>query len=284
MLELKDFKIIDNIYFPEGSVPTYKIATECWDERADVWVKTGYGSQKPGGLWKRFPHDLHFSTIVDLGCGYGRHIIYLAQKHQLTCDRYYGIDISETMLRRLLAYKQDSNFFDTAEMFIICMPLGKLPIPNESVDLVCASSVFLHLSKKDTELTLAEVYRILKPGGSFIFENNFFNRQSISYKLGNVLRSIFLRGFKPNYWGRYSLDEIRAMIEASRLPEKVSASSYNIVPSYYEAIPRPMRKIIPGGNLLNSYLMRSQSSEAKMQYFASAYSVYSSRFLIGKQD
>ncbi len=282
MLELKDFKIIDNIYFPQGAVPRYKRVRECWDERADVWVKTGYGSQKPGGLWKRFPHNLHFSTIVDLGCGYGRHMIYLAQEHQLTCDRYYGIDISEMMLRRMLACKQDSNFFGTAEMIVMCMPLGKLPIPDKSVDLVSASSVFLHLNKPDTELVLAEAYRILKPGGSFIFENNFFNRQNISYKLGNFLRSIVLPGFKPNYWGRYSVDEIRAMIEASGLPKKVSANSYNIVPSYYEAIPGPMRNIIPGGKLFNSYLMRSQSSEAKMQYFASAYSIYSSGLLTEK--
>lgn len=270
---LTDFQRIDGIYFPKTDKPEYAASKSLWEDAAEAWEKTGYGAHKPGGIWKKFPEKCHFSTIVDLGCGYGRHAIYLAEERGVTCDRYYGTDIAEVMLRRLLKCKAHFDFFASAEMNIICMPLKTLPIPDNTVDLVYSSSVFMHLNEEDIISILGEIYRVLKPAGSFIFNDSFHNKNCPSYQISNLFRKWTTPDFKTMYLRQYSVDEIETIMANSRIAEKTA--SYTISPSQYEAIPGKLQKFIPGGKLLNDRLLKQASSEAKYKTYASAYSVYS---------
>jgi ubiquinone/menaquinone biosynthesis C-methylase UbiE len=278
MVLLDAFEQIDGIYFPpETSLGirqrSYAESKALWEEAATGWEKTGYGSHKPGGIWSRFPEKRHFETIVDLGCGYGRHAMYLSADKGVTCDRYYGLDIAEGMLRRLLNCKAELNFFATAAHHIICMPLKQLPIADASADLVYSSSVFMHLQEADIQAVLAEIQRILKPGGSFIFNDSFHNQNCSSYKISNTWRKWFTPSFKTMYLRQYTLSEIEALIVNSRIPEKTA--SYTIAPCHYEALPQKLQRWLPGAKFVNDRLIKKADPETKRQVYASAYSVYS---------
>ena len=46
---------------------------------------------------------------------------------------------------------------------------------SDSVDLALTSAVFLHMGKGFVERAVAEIARVLKPGGQFVFDVSFPN-------------------------------------------------------------------------------------------------------------
>ena len=127
-------------------------------------------------LWERFPEGLHVGTLLDLGAGYGRIDLHLARAKGLTCDTFYALDISETMLRRLLEYREQHSVFPDADVVAICASADDIPLDDASVDLVLSSAVFLHMGKGFVARTVSELARVLKPGGAFVFDVAFPNR------------------------------------------------------------------------------------------------------------
>ncbi|MEC4988245.1 MAG: class I SAM-dependent methyltransferase [Oscillatoria sp. PMC 1068.18] len=277
MNNLENFYLNDGIYFLEKQQDSAgKIGKKKWDEIASGWVKSGYGAQQPGGIWVEFPTGRHFETILDIGCGYGRHAMYLAQTKNMTCNNYYGIDISENMLRRLLQCKEELNFFPDAKMNIICMPCRELPLADNSVDFVMSSSVFMHLPAADVKTIMSEIHRVMKPGGIFIFNDSFHNKKSPVHVLDNVLKSLPLLKEKTSKSNQYSYQEIDQLIQHSQLPEK--CPNYTIVPNHYEAVPVKIQKYIPLGEKLDQTLIKSASPQLTKDVLAASYTVYSDNF------
>jgi ubiquinone/menaquinone biosynthesis C-methylase UbiE len=107
------------------------------------------------------------NTLVDLGCGIGRLAVHAIQ--YLTKGHYVGIEIADTFLveaeRRLRNLTQQSS----------CRVKWKkqrtdaFDLPDDSVDFLCAFSVFTHLEHEDSHRYLKSALRIVKPGGKFIF-------------------------------------------------------------------------------------------------------------------
>jgi ubiquinone/menaquinone biosynthesis C-methylase UbiE len=108
---------------------------------------------------------------LDVGCGLGKTTVGVA-KH-LTTGRVVGVDIWDKM--EILgnsperAYENaklegvlDKVEFKTANVL-------SLPFPNNSFDLVTSSSVINNLHDDAEKLkALAEVFRVLRPGGKFL--------------------------------------------------------------------------------------------------------------------
>ncbi|MBR5372113.1 MAG: methyltransferase domain-containing protein [Oscillospiraceae bacterium] len=91
--------------------------------------------------------------VVELGCGRGSNIIYLAKSFPKT--RFCGFDLSavkKPLPPNVRTFQQDYS--------------SMKQIPDQSVDLVYAFETIVH--NTDKKKTMAEVYRILKPGGVFI--------------------------------------------------------------------------------------------------------------------
>jgi SAM-dependent methyltransferase len=93
------------------------------------------------------------ARVLDLGCGRGGVMEELYPRAGLAV----GLDPDLESLRehRLLTFPR------------ICGRAGALAYPSEIFDLVCCSWVLEHLS--DPERALAEVARVLLPGGCFVF-------------------------------------------------------------------------------------------------------------------
>jgi len=97
--------------------------------------------------------------IFDLGCGLGRHVIYLARKG----FQVSGTDISER------AVEFTNNWLKKEKLNADIKKGTFLSInqPDNSFDLVIALNVIYHGFKKDIIQGFSEVLRILKPRGIF---------------------------------------------------------------------------------------------------------------------
>lgn len=97
-------------------------------------------------------------TVLDLGCGSGRHTAYLAEKG----FRVYGIDLSPEGIkkaRRLLAQKGLSAKIAPGSIY------QPLPYKDAFFDAVISIHTFHHAHIEDIRTAVSELQRILKPGG-----------------------------------------------------------------------------------------------------------------------
>lgn len=101
-------------------------------------------------------------VCVDLGSGRGNDVIRLAEEVGET-GYAYGIDISEGMV---LKAKANLKKFEVENASIIQAELEKLPLPNDTANLVISNCTINHAT--DKQAVWNEIYRILKNGGRFV--------------------------------------------------------------------------------------------------------------------
>lgn len=166
-------------------------------------------------VFDRIPAGARYGTILDVGAGYGRLALYLSGVRAVGCERYVPVDISETMLRHLIRYREQFDVFPGAEVVPVCTSADELPLHEDSVDLVITSAVFLHMGRAYVERALGEIARVLRPDGGFIFDSSFPNRRSPA-NLAAVLRGRG-RERRPNQLKFYSRGEVAAMIRRAGL-------------------------------------------------------------------
>ena len=108
---------------------------------------------------------LYPKTAVDLACGTGSVSVLLA-KHGLSVT---GVDLSEDMLSVASAKTAE---MDNAPLFV-CQDLAQLQLPR-GVDLaVCALDSLDYITDpEDCKRAIHRVYKVLNPGGCFIFDVN----------------------------------------------------------------------------------------------------------------
>ena len=104
-------------------------------------------------------------TAVDLACGTGSVTILLAQMGL----KVIGVDMSAEML---CVASQKAQELENPPMFI-CQPLQELNLPR-GVDLaVCALDSLDYITDPaDCAEAIRRIYRVLNPGGCFIFDVN----------------------------------------------------------------------------------------------------------------
>ena len=110
-------------------------------------------------------HDTNRSvqgeTVLDLGCGAGFDVFQAARKIGPT-GLSIGVDISQDMLDR--ATRNASTSHITNVKFVLA-PITSIPLPSSSTDCIISNCVINLLTNSEKPICLAEVYRLLKPGG-----------------------------------------------------------------------------------------------------------------------
>jgi ubiquinone/menaquinone biosynthesis C-methylase UbiE len=101
-------------------------------------------------------------VCVDLGSGRGNDVIRLAEDVGET-GYVYGIDISEGMVAKA---KANLEKFDVENAKILQAELEKLPLEDNSVNLVISNCTINHAA--DKQAVWNEIFRILKPDGRFV--------------------------------------------------------------------------------------------------------------------
>lgn len=106
------------------------------------------------------------SSILDLGCGNGRNIIWLAGLYGV---RGIGFDVSKEAIAQAKKHSIEKNLPLTYEVRSIA---GVLPVPDASQAVVLDMMTSHFLKESERALLIQEVYRVLRPGG-FLFYKTF---------------------------------------------------------------------------------------------------------------
>ena len=114
------------------------------------------------------------ANVLDLGCGTGRLLNRLAE--QFPQLRGIGFDLSEEMLRQA----RDRNRH-RPRLLYFQGNAEALPFEDQQFDAVFSTISFLHYPHPDT--VLAEVSRVLKPGGHFYWVDPVFGSHPTSQLL-----------------------------------------------------------------------------------------------------
>jgi SAM-dependent methyltransferase len=105
-------------------------------------------------------------TLLDAGCGRTAPVL---SRYRGKCQRLIGVDVVDFAA-------------DAVGMELVKHDIGDLPLESESVDIVMARSVMEHVDKP--QKVYREIYRVLKPGGSFVFLTaNYWDYASLIAKL-----------------------------------------------------------------------------------------------------
>jgi SAM-dependent methyltransferase len=122
------------------------------------------------------PGDL----VLDAGCGTGEHTLRFAQLGY----RCLGVDVARPALDRAAARARESGLASRVEL--ACHALEELPLADASVDAVHCRGVLMHVP--DWERALAELCRVLKPGGRIALSEN--NHRSVEMGVIGLARRV----------------------------------------------------------------------------------------------
>ena len=103
------------------------------------------------------------ATVVDIGCGAGMDLL-LAAEAVGPSGRAIGVDMTEAMAERA---RIGARARGLANVEVRLGDAMSLPIDSDSVDVVISNGV-LNLTP-DKEQAFGETFRILKPGGQFLY-------------------------------------------------------------------------------------------------------------------
>ena len=152
-----------NVSYGNYEAETYRqvrIETYGEDFGQTSWVRTEESNQIPELL------DLApDSSVFELGCGSGRYALQLAGK----CGcRVLGVDINESGVRNACRLAEAAQM-SSACRFEPCDAAKSLPYGDGGFDAAFANDVLCHIPDRDH--ILGELFRVLRPGGRFVFSD-----------------------------------------------------------------------------------------------------------------
>ena len=130
--------------------------------------------------------------ILDVGCGTGREMAWLAAHGVQTC----GIDSSIGMLNHARSRTQGD---------LLAMDMTAMGFRNASFDGVWCCASLLHLPKVEAKRALDEIHRVLKLGGMLVL--------LVQEGTGEGWEESYVPN-SPRYFARYEADELAKIVGA----------------------------------------------------------------------
>jgi SAM-dependent methyltransferase len=140
-----------------------------------VW---GTGFLSPGGPEEVARvlegHDLTGKSVLDIGCGAGGIDVALVARHG--AGFVTGIDVEDPVLARARAVVDEAGL--GGRIGLCKVAPGPLPFPPGTFDVVFSKDSIVHIP--DKHALMAEVARVLKPGGWFLASDWLIGTEDIS--------------------------------------------------------------------------------------------------------
>lgn len=128
----------------------------------EIW---GQGFMSPGGPEEVARvvgvHDFKGKSVLDIGCGAGGIDLALVQAHG--AGYVTGIDVEDPVLARAREHVAAAGLGH--RIGLVKVAPGPLPFPPGTFDVVFSKDSIVHIP--DKHALMAEVFRVLKPGGIF---------------------------------------------------------------------------------------------------------------------
>ncbi|WP_254864634.1 class I SAM-dependent methyltransferase [Halovivax gelatinilyticus] len=147
-------------------------------EEFDAWAADGRDKGMEERHWATARHALSRipvepgDVVLDLGCGSG--YAGRAVRDADDAGRVYGLDGAPEMARNAASYTDDAN------VGFLIGDFGSLPFATDSIDHVWSMEAFYYAA--DPHETLAEIARVLKPGGTFYCAVNYYEENTYSHE------------------------------------------------------------------------------------------------------
>ena len=133
----------------------------------------------------RLPRLDRTSRVIDLGAGYGGAARYLART--VGCH-VTALNLSAKENARCRAMSEIAGLAD--RITVVEGSYEEILLPDESIDVVWSQDAILHSGRKDK--IFAEVSRVLRPGGDFVFTDPMESGTGSHEELQPVLERIRL--------------------------------------------------------------------------------------------
>ncbi|OGC47499.1 hypothetical protein A2713_00205 [candidate division WWE3 bacterium RIFCSPHIGHO2_01_FULL_35_17] len=138
-----------------------------YEEREDIpSSRTMFPSRALKEFWESTEiADLNMESALDIGSGLGRNSIYMAQNG---FSSVVGVEIVDSAIKRAQMSVEKLGLQDKIT-FINESVGNKLPFQDQSFDLIVDMMVMHLLNPEERANYFAEIQRLLKPGGFFVF-------------------------------------------------------------------------------------------------------------------
>lgn len=132
------------------------VDSKCWDwetEKDNLWLTP---CEESYYFCEKWQHEGRRS-VLDLGCGLGRHSILFAKKG----FKVTSVDLSEYSIQHLREWEEREHVFIRSK---VC-DMKQLPFADNAFDCIFSYHVISHTDSEGIRLILDEIKRVLKPGG-----------------------------------------------------------------------------------------------------------------------
>jgi ubiquinone/menaquinone biosynthesis C-methylase UbiE len=147
-----------------------RLGPEEWGVLLDQ-LRAGYGAERHARMVEAGPEAVRGKIVLDIGCGSGVSGPFF---HHAGA-RYIGVDISAYAARTTRTYIQTLG----GRALTVQADSQALPLRSGSIDLVFSDGVLHHTP--NTELALAEIHRVLRPGGRAVI--GLYATESLKWRL-----------------------------------------------------------------------------------------------------
>ena len=147
-------------------------------EEFDAWAAEGRDRGMEQRHWHTAKHVLARmpaepgEAVLDLGTGSGYALRALREAKAI--GRGYGLDASPAMLENARSYTDDPD------VGFLRGDFDSLPFGTDSLDHVFSMEAFYYAA--DPEQTLAEINRVVRPGGTFYCAVNYYEENVYSHE------------------------------------------------------------------------------------------------------
>jgi SAM-dependent methyltransferase len=174
-MKTKEFELLFQLSDAIGDFLTEQKTSKCSasqfaDATVSIWVKNKESIERFCLTGDRIAPCQHFQTILAISHLRDDRIPNLVEG--ITCETYYAICIGEGMLRWLLKCQQKTlNLIPSSELIALFLPLVRLPLEDESIDLIIAGDSWGDRQNEESKILFSEIYRVLKLEGILIFNS-----------------------------------------------------------------------------------------------------------------